>query len=97
MPRIIGENLEYVPWLSDDFLVHNVRFEDLIKDPSAIEGISEFIGLPLAENHFDNIWGDTYTFTGKLSDWQEYWNDAVESAWISHGGLELEKALGYET
>lgn len=35
------------------------------------------------------------TWTGKLSDWTEHWNDELETAWIKAGGLELEKEAGY--
>ena len=94
-PKIINENLQYVPWLSDDFLVHNIRFEELLSNPSVIQGMSDFIGLPMIENHFEEIWGDTFTFTGSLSSWEDHWNDTVDAAWSSHGGPELERLLGY--
>ena len=95
VPQIIKENFGYAPYLSDADLVHNVRLEELLSEPSVIEGVGKFIGLPIAENHFADIWGDTYTFTGKLSEWQDYWSDDVDAAWVAHNGPELEKALGY--
>ena len=36
------------------------------------------------------------TWTGKLSNWEDVWNDEIETAWIRAKGPELEKETGYD-
>ena len=74
---------------------HTVRFEELLSDPSVIEGIGEYLGLPLVENHFEKLWGDTDTFTNDLTDWKDWWTEEVNEAWTAKGGVELEIKMNY--
>jgi len=94
IPIIIDEMREYVPWLGDTEVL-NVKFEELLDDPKHLDRISEFINMPLVANHFENLWGRTYTFTGRLSDWRDYWSDELQESWVKFGGLKLEADLGY--
>ena len=74
---------------------HTVRFEELLSDPKVIEGIGEYLGLPLVENHFEKLWGDTSTFTNDLTDWKDWWTEEVNEAWTTKGGVELETKMNY--
>ena len=94
MGKIITENKGYVDWLSDESTL-NVRFEKLLEDETELIRMSEFIGLPCIEDHHLKIWGGTRTFTGNLSDYNKYWTDITQLAWVNNGGVELEKKLGY--
>jgi len=95
MPRFIAEYSEYVNLLSRDDVL-TIRFESLLTEESELLKISKFIGLPLINNHFRKLWGQTNTFTGKLSNWREYWSHSkVQRKWSELGGLALESALGY--
>lgn len=86
---------EHLGWLSRDD-VHVVKFEELLTDPQALEGIGEYLGLPTWGGQFNNLWGHTYTFTGKLTNYKDYWNPEVDALYRLHGGYELEEALGYK-
>lgn len=35
------------------------------------------------------------TWTGRASDWREYWHRPLERDWVRCGGREIEKAFGY--
>lgn len=72
-----------------------VRFEELLNDPDILEDIGEHLDMPLIDNHFELLWGDTRTFTDDLTDWPNFWNDEVDAAWIKHGGVELENKMNY--
>jgi len=74
---------------------YTVRFEELLADPNVIEGIAKHIDLPLAEGHFQSLWGDTRTFTNDLTRWKDFWNDEVNAAWIDKGGIEIEEKMNY--
>lgn len=39
---------------------------------------------------------DSLTYSGNLTNWREWWDGELESEYIAHGGLKLEKRLGYE-
>lgn len=95
MPYIIDEMKGYLGWLTDDKVL-NVSFEDLLTDENELNRISDFIGLPLTDNHFKKLWGNTPTFTNNLSDWQWYWqSELVQKAWVANDGHILETLMGY--
>ncbi len=35
------------------------------------------------------------TYSGSLTNWREWWDDELESEYVSQGGLKLERRLGY--
>ncbi len=86
--------LGHVGWLNEPHCL-TVRFEELLKDQKVLESIGSYLNLPLAEDHFESLWGGTSTFTGDLTNWKEFWNDKIDSEWKSRGGVELENKLGY--
>ena len=95
MPRFIAEYSEYIKLL-DRKDVLTVTFENLLTDESELEKISAFIDLPLIDNHFRKLWGQTMTFTGELSNWRDHWaHTKIDRKWQEYGGLALESALGY--
>lgn len=95
MPIVLNNIRKFYPWTKSN-KCFNVRFEELITDPAIIEHISDYIGLPLAEDHFKNIWGRTRTATFNLSKWQEHWTPKIEQLWFDLGGHTLEDELGYD-
>ena len=94
MTRFITEYSEYINLLNRDDVL-TVTFENLLTDESELLKISKFIGLPLIDNHFRKLWGQTNTFTGELSNWREHWGNKVAKAWHELGGTLLETQLGY--
>lgn len=92
MPVVLHSIRTFLPWTKSGKCL-NVRFEELITDPSIIEKISDYIGLPLREDHFKLIWGRTHTSTGNLSKWQDHWTDGLEKMWFDLGGHALETVL----
>ena len=96
MPRFIEEYSEYIPLLSRSDVL-TVTFENLLTDESEIGKISQFLNLPLTDDHFRKLWGETYTFTGRLSDWKSHFtHPKTTRKWKEFGGLDLEKELGYD-
>ncbi len=94
IPIIIKEMSSYINLLSDSNVL-NVSFEKLLTNSNELERISKFIDLPLIDDHFKKIWGNTPTFTNKLSNWREHWNEEINNKWIELGGVELENTFGY--
>ena len=73
----------------------NIRFEDLVSDPKTTEAIANYLEVPLLDDAFDKLPGLTKTATGKLSNWKDYWSDAVEDAWVKARGPEVEAMWNY--
>tara|TARA_R110000850_G_scaffold54940_1_gene130337 strand:+ start:156 stop:689 length:534 start_codon:yes stop_codon:yes gene_type:complete len=94
IPIVLKEIAEYKNLLSDNSVL-NVSFEKLLTDPSELKRISDFINIPLADNHFKDLWGNTSTFTGSLSNWRDHWNDEIQSKWVECGGENLSAEFGY--
>jgi len=94
MKTFIDEYSKYIHLL-DDKAILNVSFEDLLTDENELKRIAEYIDLPLVDNHFKLLWGNTMTFTGSLSNWRDYWCNDIVDSWFIFGGVELERALGY--
>jgi hypothetical protein len=67
----------------------------LLSDPKVVQGIGDYLGLKLIENHFEKLWGDTVTFTGDLTKWKNCWTEEVNKAWTDKGGVDLERKMGY--
>ena len=87
----------FLGWLNEQS-VHVVRLEDLVSDGGkTIDGIADYLGVPHQPEAFENLPGHTVTWNPIPSDYKKLksWNEFVQAAWEKHGGLELEKALGY--
>ena len=85
---------DHFPSIADDRW-HTVRFEELLSDPQVLQGIGDYLGLTLIENHFEQLWGDTVTFTGDLTMWEDWWTETVHEAWSKKGGVKLENKMRY--
>lgn len=91
---LVEEMAEYEGWLTDpDTLV--VKFEELVSDPSIIKKIAEFVDTPYIEGAFEELPGLTRTWTGALSNYQDYWTQDVANVWDAEGGPELLKRWNY--
>ena len=84
-----GVYRSYEKWLTSK--AHVVRFEGLM-DRSEIPGLAAFLGVP---NKPIALEGGTYTWTGKLSDWREYWTEGIDRVWREEGMEVVERELGY--
>ena len=92
----IGQYYElFSGWLDDpDCLV--VKYEDMLTDDGAsIQKIADLTG-----GNADGVYEtapvtQTSTSTGRPSDWRDHWTPAIDEAWRSCGGHEIEKRLGY--
>lgn len=72
------------------------KFEDMISDRSVIDGLAEYLGKPKPGNEvLKQLEGGTSTWTGRLSNWEDFWTPNLERIWIDEGMLEIEKRLGY--
>lgn len=87
---------------ADDFLgfltdgsTHVIRYEDLVSDISAIQGMCAFVGIPYVEGTFE-ILPTSWTFTNNKTKthWEEYWTPAIDEVWAMTG-LRIEKILKY--
>jgi hypothetical protein len=94
-----------VEWLNDDEVL-SICFEELLGDNGkekqqiVIKKIIEFIGVSnIDENLYErllNVFGsDTVTWSGKRSNWQEYWNEDVEDSFVKMEGESINCVLGY--
>lgn len=94
IPRTIKAINEFAGWLNDDSVLF-VRFENLLTDPEEINRLGKFIDLPPVHNHFEQLWGDTATFTGNHSNWSKVWTESLEQAWNDADGHVCETTWGY--
>lgn len=85
----------YLGWFSDP-AIHAVRFESLLSDGGVtVAGIAAVLGVMAFDDCYPNIIGPTETYTGKLSDWRNYWTPAIEEVWQAEGGADIQRAFGY--
>lgn len=89
---MINEMWLYQPWLNEPILT--VRFESLFT-PETLNEIARYLNRSPIENHLEKAWGNTQTFTGKLSNWRNYWTERLEANWTKLSGDYLEEKLGY--
>lgn len=94
IPIVIEEMKMYLPLLTTKAIL-NVSFEELLTNPAELGRIAAYIGLPCKPTQFDNLWGNTLTFTGSLSNWRDYWDDDIAAEWEARGGKILEALMGY--
>lgn len=85
---------QFLGWLEDPNTL-TVRFEKLLESDAELRRIAEFLSIPYLDDAFGQIIGPTRTWTGRLSDWTEWWSTNLEEVWTQEGGYELEKDLGY--
>lgn len=94
VPDFIGYHL---PWREEPG-VCCIRFEDLVaRDEDSLTRIAQTVGATPDPEHYTRAFGDSSTWTGKVSDWSDspFWTEAVEKAWGEAGGPEIEKTAGY--
>lgn len=84
-----GVYRSYEKWLTSK--AHVVRFESLL-DRTAIPSLAQFLDVPFKQIELE---GGTYTWTGALSDWRQYWADGIDKVWFEEGMGEIELSLGY--
>lgn len=103
MPVIMKYNNEHEIWLRKAALlnIHVVRFEYLLTDPNELQKLADYLKLDLIPNHFEKLWGGSYTFTNNLSNWQDHWPKPIENAytpfmrkWREAHGLHYEQLMG---
>ncbi|OFX02445.1 MAG: hypothetical protein A3E78_11005 [Alphaproteobacteria bacterium RIFCSPHIGHO2_12_FULL_63_12] len=75
-----------------------VRFEDMRSDgPREVGRIANHLGIPVEDPvaAFEAVYGKGRTYTGKHSNWKDYFGPKSLAAWDAHGGPELLGIMGY--
>lgn len=85
---------KYLPWKKDsDTLV--VSFEAMLTDDTELRRIAQWLNAPFQEDAFEVLYGGSRTWSGRLSDWREHWNEEVNERWAACGAQVLQDELGY--
>jgi len=84
----------YLPWRGDGNTLC-VSFEELIATDAVIKSIADYLGVPYLDDAFDALYGSSITWSGRLSDWSEHWNDTIQAKWVECGGQALQEEIGY--
>ncbi len=76
----------------------SIRFENLrIYGSIEIGVIAQHLSVSCNSNSiFDNVFEKSSTFTGKYSNWQDYFGERSKEFWELNGGPELLRLMGYE-
>lgn len=77
-----------------------VRFENMATQGTAEIGrIAAHLGKPRDYQRdaeiYESIWLKSRTYTGKHSDWREYFGPKSKDIWARHGGPDLLQMMGY--
>lgn len=74
-----------------------VRFEDLrTSGAREIDRIADHLHVKCdTQAVFDEVYGRGRTYTGRHSDWREYFGPAATAAWNRHHGPRLLEIMGY--
>lgn len=101
MSGIVAEARAFHGWM--DAADAAICFEDFVDDPPAIGRLlADACGLKYHDP--EGMLGDKTpwvtpdyrgTWSGRHSNWEEYWNSEVDSAWTSVGGPAAERLYGY--
>lgn len=84
----------YSPWMGSSACI--VKFEDLLKSKDEMNKIAKYMNVqPCNDDRFRLLYGESPTWSGKLSDWKSVWGDEIDKVWKYEGMLEVEKELGY--
>jgi len=93
--------LDWLGWLTDpDACV--VRFEEFTGSRDdrlqALTRLNNYLDTtsPLTRHAIDDLVGESPTWSGENSVWQEYWTDTIEERFIEIGGYEVMQMFGYE-
>lgn len=85
----------FLKWLEQPHVL-TVRFEDVFEKKDLVaHKIFTYLDHKAEHLDFSSIYGEGATYTGKWSDWQEWWSEEIDAVWQKTGGLDLEKRLGY--
>jgi hypothetical protein len=105
--ELLSWSKEIIGWIGYS-KVQQIRFEELLgdfgyeKQIDVVERILNHIGLEKDRETAKMILKDvinkpTKTWSGKRSDLSEYWSNQCEELFLSFGGNEINKILGYST
>jgi len=73
-----------------------IRFDDLLTDGGeSVERIGKYIDAFDTTDVYKNINGQTVTYTGRLSNWQDHWTQRLEKEWRDTGCADLAGRYGY--
>lgn len=87
--------MAYMPWMHSSACV--VRFEDLIASKTEMDRIADYMLVKHStDDTFKRLYGESPTWTGKLSEWQNHWGSAIDHIWNMEGMTKIEKQLGYD-
>lgn len=94
------KQLSWLGWLDDpDTCV--VRFEDLTgsveEQMEALARLYSYLEVNKVspEKMINNLVGESPTWSGKNSNWEEHWNEKIEERFTDIGGYEVMDKLGY--
>lgn len=84
----------YAPWMESKACI--VKFEDLLKSKDEMNKIATFMNVNLCtDKQFKQLYGESPTWSGKLSKWEPVWGEEIDRIWNEEGMVEIEKGLGY--
>lgn len=101
MRQAIGRCQSFVGWI--ERADHSVRFEDFVAIPDAARKAAAAIGLTPADPA--EVLGDRApwltathrgTWSGRHSNWAEFWDDEIDAEWRRLGGEDVEALYGYD-
>ncbi len=95
-----------IPWIKQPYvlgLCYEQLYGDLGKEKQLelLDGIYDYLQLEKNNVDFDKIITETVgvptkTWTGKRSNWRDYWSDGVQNVYEQVGAKEINDILGYE-
>ncbi len=87
----------YTPWTEQDNVL-TVRFEDLVSRDKVVhtKKVFDYIGTDLPDIDKIDTSQNSPTYTGRFSEWIEWWGSEVDIIWKKTEGFKLERKLGYE-
>lgn len=71
-------------------------FQVAPENQATLDGLADYLGKPRIMWEQDRIIAKTPTWTGRPSNWQDYWTDGLDKIWLEEGMAEIEKSLGYQ-
>lgn len=84
--------LGFAGWF-DQKRIMLLEFSELVSRRQDLTVIDKYLNVPTGTLNYDDILGNSSTYTGSYSVWQDWWDDEVEQVWLDSQGKQADQAF----
>lgn len=73
--------------------IHVIKFEEFVSRQHDLSSTEHYLKAKPGSLSYDTILGNSSTFTGSYSLWEDWWDSTVDSAWKKAGGDQVDSFI----